>query len=392
MESSQVRRITLIVHDLSINPIARAIPIAKALAKSGCIVKIIGFQYGEEVYSPYQEEEISIIPIKSKNKNAAFLKDMFKLIRLVDGDVVYAFKPLTTTFFVGLICKYLKRVDLWLDIEDNELFHEYKSSAHKIHSLLFRGWNTPNCHRNLLILHRFTNRSKIITVVSSKLKNRYGGEILLHGPDENVFDPDNYSNDVKELRLRYHLPLNKYLVLFAGVPHRHKGFELLVEAFKKDSIISKKFHLVGAGPIHSNFDRALVELGDNFSYLGQIGYSGMPELLAAVDIVPILQQSNEFSEFQMPAKLFDAMAMGKLIIYTDVSDIRNLLSEQADVQGSGGVLLKSNSVNSVVEVLTDIASQGLKKTSKISENTRQIFLNQASLRVNVVKIKSILKL
>ena len=51
----------------------------------------------------------------------------------------------------------------------------------------------------------------------------------------------------------------------------------------------------------------------------------LPELLSAADIIAIPQRRTSDSVGQIPARLFDAMSMGKPIIATRVSDIPEVL-------------------------------------------------------------------
>jgi len=54
-------------------------------------------------------------------------------------------------------------------------------------------------------------------------------------------------------------------------------------------------------------------------------FDKIPQFLAMADVVVIPQKKNLATIGQIPAKLFDAMAMAKPIIATDVSDIPEIL-------------------------------------------------------------------
>jgi len=61
----------------------------------------------------------------------------------------------------------------------------------------------------------------------------------------------------------------------------------------------------------------------------------MPEVLAAVDIVPVLQQKTPYTQAQVPAKPLEAMAMEKAVIATPVSDLEALLGNDANEASRG---------------------------------------------------------
>ena len=54
-------------------------------------------------------------------------------------------------------------------------------------------------------------------------------------------------------------------------------------------------------------------------------FDKVPWYLAAADVVVIPQNSNSATVGQIPAKIFDAMAMAKPIISTKISDIPEIL-------------------------------------------------------------------
>lgn len=112
----------------------------------------------------------------------------------------------------------------------------------------------------------------------------------------------------------------------------------------------------------------------------------MPSLLAAVDITPMLQKKMKFTESQMPAKLFEAMAMKKLIIATDASDIGLVLGK--DESTRRGFIIDYDDTERLIELL----SVTINKSSlidEISENARNFYLSDASVGVLTQKLSII---
>ncbi len=66
-------------------------------------------------------------------------------------------------------------------------------------------------------------------------------------------------------------------------------------------------------------------LDGRFLPIGCCPMEQLPRYIAACDVVAIPQGPGLMSMGQLPAKLFDAMAMQKAIVATDVSDIRLVL-------------------------------------------------------------------
>jgi len=122
--------------------------------------------------------------------------------------------------------------------------------------------------------------------------------------------------------------------------------------------------------------------------LGMVDHNKIASLLAAVDITPILQKKMKFTESPMPAKLFEAMAMKKLIIATAASDI-GLVIGQNDLN-QRGFIIDYDDVDQLIELL-NIFINNSDIISKISENARNFYLKEASVGVLAQKLSGLLK-
>ena len=72
--------------------------------------------------------------------------------------------------------------------------------------------------------------------------------------------------------------------------------------------------------------RLLQIAGDIFIHLGPKPHNDMPKYLAVADLVCLPQLDTPYARAQIPAKVFEAMAMEKAIIATSVSDLPEILS------------------------------------------------------------------
>ncbi|MFZ2448257.1 MAG: glycosyltransferase [Syntrophobacteraceae bacterium] len=295
--------------------------------------------------------------------------EISRLARLAEGDIIYACKPLITSFLPALVASRLGfSRPLLLDIEDDELW------------VPDPGGNVTNAERlwklrRTYALHPFTRFARFKTVVSRRLKKRYGGEIVLHGPDEKRYDPGLYGNNIEELKRCFGLPATDPCVLFAGIPHMHKGLDTLARALRDPRL--DRMHLVLAGPEdHPTFLCMKKTLGDRATLLGMVPQSDMPRLLAAIDIVPTPQIDNDFTQAQIPAKLLEGMAMGKACIASRVSDLPIILGENTPV--SRGWLHEPGDSAGLTEALLSIM-QNPREAKRRSEAARTFFLEEASI-------------
>lgn len=94
-----------------------------------------------------------------------------------------------------------------------------------------------------------------------------------------------------------------------------------------------------------------------------IPFKDLPEHLAAADVVVIPQRNTSDTVGQMPAKIFDAMAMAKPIVSTRISDI-------PDVLGDCGYLVEPGNVQQLAEAMNHVFNhpeEALRKGKKARE-------------------------
>jgi glycosyltransferase involved in cell wall biosynthesis len=381
-------KISLFVHDLASNPIVRVYPISQALAKLGYEVEVLGFIIsGRKVYQPYRDfYEYKTIHISECLP--CVLSHAPKLAARAGGEVIYAFKPLWTSYWPALLASgFGRHKPILLDVEDDELTYQYQNIVDLVYTHLLHGWRSARALKYKLALHPLTYLCKYKTVVSSNLQKRYGGHILLHGPDETTFDPDRPELDHRECRRMFDLPEQAPLVLFAGVPHRYKGLRMIVEALHTSRTAA--YHLVLAGPLGSSgFKYAKENLLTRCHLLGMVPNHRMPELLSAVDVVPIPQHSNKTTEAQIPAKLLEAMAMSKPIIASRVSDLAEILGAE-DTQPRGWII-SPGSVDELANALEEILIKP-KEARQRGQVARQFFEENASITAIATRLEVILK-
>jgi glycosyltransferase involved in cell wall biosynthesis len=109
------------------------------------------------------------------------------------------------------------------------------------------------------------------------------------------------------------------------MPREHKGIEELVNAVLNVNHENLKLLIVGGDVHHKYYQKLLSIGGDSIKAVGPRPHSEMPSFLAASDMVVLPQRETLFANAQVPAKVFEAMAMGKSVISTNVSDLGEIL-------------------------------------------------------------------
>lgn len=335
--------VSMFVSNLSGNPIVRAAPIAVALETLGWDVEILGFlPKGRDIYEPFRNR-FDYRTLEAPSREIAIWGRGRGLARLARGSLLYAFKPLHSTLWPAYLASLMaaSRRKLALDVEDDEL-HDFALSPAGI----FR-------RRHVLLAHRFRRHAAFTTVATRLLQRRYGGIIIRHAASDDKIFRISAGDASEKFRIEFGLPSQSPLVLFAGVPHRHKGLHELVAAMSRPPC--EDMHLVLAGPLASEpFVAAKQLLGKRCHVLGSVENSRMSSLLAAVNIVPVLQQDTDIARAQLPAKAMEAMAAGRAVIGTDVGDLKELLGGPTGGE-RGWIVGDAGDADGVALVLSSVA-------------------------------------
>lgn len=317
------KTISILVYNLSSNALVRTYPLAKTLSRY-YNVEIIGVLFSDEIYNPYQDEFQFKIIRKNKTKNVvtAYFSLMLDIIRSIEGDIIYAFKPKLTSFGAGLIAKMYYRLPLILDIEDLETARWIEANFVSKIKLSLSRFDSENELLNVLI-EKFIPLANDKIVVSRYLENKFGGSRIVHGADVAFFDPNNFSQ--QQAREKLGLKQEEKYILFSGMPREHKGIEDLLAAILNLNQKKLKLLLVGGDVQHSYYKKLLSIGKKSIIPVGPKSHSEMPSYLAASDIVVLPQRGSLFANAQVPAKVFEAMAMKKPIISTNISDLSEIL-------------------------------------------------------------------
>jgi glycosyltransferase involved in cell wall biosynthesis len=226
--------------------------------------------------------------------------------------------------FLAMIVFAKKRIPAIIDIDDWEIGFELD----RFHQGNFINSLKSTVQILKLVLCELFARFINYRIVSNKyLQNKYGGIVIPHARDTQYFDPSKYSQ--KELRNKYDIRPQDKVILFLGTPREHKGIFELVKAFKKLNDTSAIMMLVGFNLVEASqkklYEFVKESLGESCILLEQQPFEKIPEFLSVADIIVIPQKDTYSSKGQIPAKLFDAMAMGKPIIASKINDIPEIL-------------------------------------------------------------------
>ncbi len=321
-------KVSVLGFDLSDNATGRADLLARLLAPR-YEVEVVGPQFGSGLWRPAQGSPLVHRAVQA-GRYPRFAARVPELVRLVDGDVIFASKLRPTSYGLALLARRRRPRPLVLDIDDWELGFFQRGGAW---GRVGRALNlaNPNGLAWTWLVERLAPRADALTVASRFLQARFGGVLLPHVRDTDAWNPARY--DPAFGRAALDVGAQK-VVMFLGTPRGHKGVDDLVEAVGRlgPSVVAA---LVGANPASPAVRRwsALPHV----RVVGEIPFDDVPRYLAAADVVAVPQRATTDTVGQVPAKLFDAMALARPIVSTAVSMIPEILDGCGRIVSPGDV-------------------------------------------------------
>jgi glycosyltransferase involved in cell wall biosynthesis len=326
-------RITLLTPNVSVNALGRVHILARVLQRRH-EVEVVGPRFSESIWRPVADEalEIKSLPVSAACNG---LLQISRLRKLITGDLLYASKPLHASYGLALAERRRSGKPVLLDIDDWERGFSLQAMASlsPLLRLRYLASSTLKPHMNHSYWNsrrydRLSGRADGITVSNGYLQRKYGGRLVPHGRDTSSFRPELF--DRAEMRARHGFDSSRPVVMFLGTIQPYKGVEDLVEAMAMLERREALLALVGiAEDQHSAKIVALAErlLGDRLRTFGLQPFTAVPQFLALADLVVIPQRETLATVGQMPAKLYDAMAMAKPVVASAVSDIPEALKD-----------------------------------------------------------------
>ena len=342
-------KVSVVASDLSRNATGRADLLARLLAPR-YDAEVVGPCFGADVWRPARE---SPIPYRSLPgaRYPRFAARVRALVDLVDGDLIYASKPLATSLGLALRARALRPRPLLLDIDDWEVGFFYRSGAWgRLGRFLNVG--NPNGLPWTWMMERLVRRADAITVANRFLERRFGGTLLPHVRDTDAWNPARYDRAAARARLGVG---DDKVVMFLGTPRGHKGVDDLVEAvgsLGRGVVLA----LVGVDPARSGAPRWSAP--SHVRVTGEIPFDEVPRHLVAADVVAVPQRDTTDTIGQVPAKLFDAMALGRPIVSTSVSMIPEILEGCGLVVAPGDVSALAGAIKRLLDNPGEAAALG----------------------------------
>lgn len=332
--------------DLSRNAAGRAATLAQIWAGIGQ-AEIMGCLYSparSQLWLPIRGLELPIRPLLITPEQS-FIQQALSFVLGHPCDLLHLSKPRLPNILLGLLYKLIWACPVIVDIDDEELAFVDASSPINLDDYLQFSSKVPDAPPNLwdALSTRLgvglADAFDAITTVNPALQQRYGGTIVHHARDLAQFAPN--AQRRSQARARLGIADKETVIIFAGTPRLHKGLLETAQAIAQQQGNDLIFLIVGNFPSGTgNLQQQIAKMpGLKTIMLPDQDFQNLPDILAAGDITVLLQDMNSLAaQFQTPAKLTDALALGLTVLATPTPALADLAAQGAFIPVPPGQL------------------------------------------------------
>lgn len=309
-------------------------------------VEIVGPDVGHGVCAMYRGAfPYTVVSCPRLYRYPEYFPERRRLAAAVMGDVVIPVKAVADTIPVALAIKRDRgaRVVPYLDEWDGALMAQ-RSRAERIRYWLKHAHH-PLEDNYYPWVERLIPKCDSLISTSTFLQRKFGGHVIPMGIDCDFFKP---SPEEEITALKRELNLDgKRLIVFGGVVRPHKGIETIPAAIVRSGVEDLRFLIVG--PVNEHVKSLLADpaLGRVIVTAGPQLHHKMPTFLSLADLIVLPLQDTLLAQSQVPCKIFEAMAMSRPIIASDVSDMATILDDSGWVVPSGNVAALAEQIREV---------------------------------------------
>lgn len=367
--------VSFLVPDIGAPSVGAALRMAESL-RGRLEVEIVGPDFGRGVNSMYRADfPFKAVPCPRLYRLPDFWWESRRLERAVAGDIVVALKAFRNTVPLALRARKRRnaRVAVFLDEWDGAVLSDVSPEALRRRRL--QQWWHPLEDSHYAAVERRIPEADTVLSTTTFLQRKFGGHVIAMGVDTDRFQPQPRAA-VEALKAELGLA-GKRLIVFGGVVRPHKGIEIIPEALER--LGDEAIHLLIVGPItehlaalmrDSRWGRWIHVAGappDDPAGLNASIHKQMPLYLDLADLVVLPLLNTPLAQSQMPIKVFEALAMAKPVIASDVSDMRRILEGCGVVVPAGDVAALAEAIRMHIEEPAIAAQRGRAARAKAEQ-------------------------
>lgn len=375
-------KVAVVAWDMAHNPVGRAFMLADMAARAHS-VELVGpiFQfYGGRIWPPLADARLPMRGFAATDLHS-LVAGALGLAHEVTCDIVYVGKPRLPSLLIGALIRHANNCPMIIDIDDHELafvknntpasFEELEQACQAQSEEI----DIPHSDLWTRFAETLVEEADGVTVSNVALRRRFGGIIVRHSRDERIFDPAKY--DRGKVRAEFGYCNSDRVILFLGTPRAHKGLVAIADALERLGDDRLALCVVGTIANKSLLSRFSAYKRGRIALHPDQPWQRLPEIVGMADCVACLQDPHHpISQFQMPAKLTDALALGVPVLATAVPPLEDVALADAIVTVHDDAQL-------------DAALKRLAESSPRSSNRsqgREYFLSELSYSVNAARL------
>lgn len=371
-------RAAIVAWDLSHNPAGRALVLYRLLEQDYSVDLIgpVWSRFGKGLWQPLRRLNLNV-----RSFNCADLLDFVPKAEFFANektyDLVYVSKPRLPSLFLGKLISLNSQCPLMVDVDDFELSffaNETYASAEDIRTAPLDALREPYEELATRYCQSLVSAADAVTVSNVALKRKFGGQLIRHA--RNSCSPKKITKMRESGRIRLNVAEDAFLLLFVGTPRPHKGVLEVARAVFEINDPKVVFHVVG-----TITDRGFINALKKYEcpqvvFHNNCDFSDLPEYIAAADLVPLIQdRDHPISQFQIPAKISDATALGVPVLATRTPPVEDLIL-------TGGVIETTH------DTLREDIIQRIQQKNTVDVNAYRGFFNdELSIQVNRTRLR-----
>src|SRR5699024_3905271 len=157
--------------------------------------------------------------------------------------------------------------------------------------------------------------------------------LIQNGVNTDKLYPEEKSEDIIK---RYDLKDSSVFGIIGSITN-YEGIEIIINSVKalNDSSRSNKlfkFLIVGDGQYRPFLQRKVFDdnVGDDVIFIGKVPFEVVKDFYSVIDISPFPRHDELVCQLVTPIKTYEAMAMGKKVIVSDVNALKEMVIDQVN--------------------------------------------------------------
>lgn len=346
-------KISIIVPDFARSIVAVAALMARYVSGKH-EVEIVGTRMWGTI-EPANAEDFAYRPIDIPHiyRFPNYWHGVSQLADAMTGDVIIAMKAYAPALPAALLAKR-RRGCLVISYQD-----EWDGAVNRCWSFsermrwMLTDWMHPCDSLYVPHVERMLPKCDLRLCTTSFLAKQFNGRVYHIGTNCDFFRPQ-AAEDVAPLRAELGLE-GKKVVVFGGLVRPHKGVEVMAEAMVRH--FGERARLLILGPLtgdvhhlmnHPAYGKYVLCPSTNAEMALKM-HKELPRYLALGDILVVPLSDDLLAQTQLPRKVYDAMAMGKPIVATKVSDLPTMLQDCAYLTPPGDVAAVAEAFRQIEE-------------------------------------------